>query len=437
MHEARSYIGVAVVNGKIYAIGGSTQQGSSPDNLSGGFVGTNEEYDPETDTWTYKRAMPTPRHYFATAVSQNKIYCIGGYLNNGTVTRVNEVYDPATDTWENKAPMRTTRIDLTANAANGRIYLMGGYVPAHYTTQNFSSSFLTLNEVYDPATDSWTIKAPLLTATSGYASAIVDNKIYVISSNLNQIYDPATDKWSIGAPSPSRTSYGEAGATTGVNAPKRIYVLGQDFSFSEPPYVNRVYDPATDTWTVGAALPTGRNGFGVAVVNDTLYVIGGTTETFDMFWNNYITLYATNEQYTPIGYGTVPPAVSVFSPENNGTYASSNVSLVFAVNKQTVWLGYSLDGQETIDITGNTTIAGLSNGSHNLTVYANDTLGNAGTSGTITFSIAKETEPFPTTLVAAASGVSVAVIGVGLLVYFKKHNENRRTDDDKQTLQKT
>jgi hypothetical protein len=156
-----------------------------------------------------------------------------------------------------------------------------------------------------------------------------------------------------------------------------------------------------------------------------------------MFWNNYITLYATNEQYTPIGYGTVPPAVSVFSPENNGTYASSNVSLVFAVNKQTVWLGYSLDGQETIDITGNTTIAGLSNGSHNLTVYANDTLGNAGTSGTITFSIAKETEPFPTTLVAAASGVSVAVIGVGLLVYFKKHNGNRRTDDDKQTLQKT
>lgn len=68
MHVARSYIGVGVVNGKIYAIGGATQHGSSPNSLSGGFVGTNEEYDPASDTWTYKSAMPTPRHYFATAV---------------------------------------------------------------------------------------------------------------------------------------------------------------------------------------------------------------------------------------------------------------------------------------------------------------------------------------------------------------------------------
>ena len=25
------------------------------------FVGTNEEYDPATDTWTFKKSMPTPR----------------------------------------------------------------------------------------------------------------------------------------------------------------------------------------------------------------------------------------------------------------------------------------------------------------------------------------------------------------------------------------
>jgi len=45
MQVARSGVGVAVVNGKIYAIGGSTEKG---------LVGTNEEYDPATDTWTYK-----------------------------------------------------------------------------------------------------------------------------------------------------------------------------------------------------------------------------------------------------------------------------------------------------------------------------------------------------------------------------------------------
>ena len=55
MHQARAGLGVAAVNGKIYAIGGSTASGQYPPDVSGGgFVGTNEEYDPETDTWTYQ-----------------------------------------------------------------------------------------------------------------------------------------------------------------------------------------------------------------------------------------------------------------------------------------------------------------------------------------------------------------------------------------------
>ena len=80
-------------------------------------------------------------------------------------------------------------------------------------------------------------------------------------------------------------------------------------------------------------------------------------------------------------------------------------------------------------ITGDTTLPELSYGSHSLTVYANDTVGRFGASETVYFSIAEETEaetqpsePFPTTLaIAAASGASVAIVGAGLLVYFKKH----------------
>jgi hypothetical protein len=65
------------------------------------------------------------------------------------------------------------------------------------------------------------------------------------------------------------------------------------------------------------------------------------------------------------------------------------------------------------------TLTGLSNGSHNVTVYATDEAGNVGTSQTINFTIAKP-ESFPTTLVAVASVASVAVIGVILLIYFRK-----------------
>jgi hypothetical protein len=127
-----------------------------------------------------------------------------------------------------------------------------------------------------------------------------------------------------------------------------------------------------------------------------------------------------NQQYTPFGYGTVPPAIAVVSPENK-TYVASNVSLAFTLNKPAVWMGYSLDGQETVTVTENTTLNALSNGLHNITVYAKDEFENTGASETISFSVdvPEPSEPFPTTLVIAPIA-SVAVVGVGLLVYFKK-----------------
>ena len=51
MHEARVGLGVVEMDGKIYAIGGAISNAFASD-----LVGTNEEYDPATDTWTYKTA---------------------------------------------------------------------------------------------------------------------------------------------------------------------------------------------------------------------------------------------------------------------------------------------------------------------------------------------------------------------------------------------
>jgi N-acetylneuraminic acid mutarotase len=418
MNEARGGLGVVAVNGKIYAIGGSTRQGGGDIPFTGGVVGTNEEYDPVPDTWTFKKPMPTPRCNFGIAVYQNKIYCISA--------EANEVYDPATDTWEAKTPMPTPRSYLTANVLGGKIYLIGGYVPDN---SDFGFSISALNEVYDPETDSWTTKEPMPTAASDYASAVVDKKIYIIGgqskashSNLNQIYDPETDTWSIGAPSPSGIRYGAcaAGATTGLNAPKRIYVLGEIWNLweGEPPNSNRIYDPASDSWSFGVDVPTKRGGFGVAIVDDMLYAIGGQNITQDWYGNSYSTPYTTNEQYTPIGYGTVPPLVVVVSPESK-TYNMSSVSLKFAVNKPAAWIGYSLDGHDNVTITGNTTLTGLSNGLHNLTVYTKDAFENVGASETVYFIIAEESEPFPTTWIVGAAAL-IAVGGAAALVYFRK-----------------
>jgi N-acetylneuraminic acid mutarotase len=414
MHEARSGLGVAVVDDKIYAIGGAS---------ANGFCSFNEQYDPTAGNWTFKASMPTARSDFGIVVFQNKICCIGGYYlsssGQGGATAANEVYDPATDTWQTKASMPTPELNMRADVVNGKIYVIGG------------DNNRTLNQVYDPATDSWTTKASIPTAVTSYASAVAEDKIYVFTNGLTQIYNPENDSWSLGTPAPSPIILANAGATTGVSAPEKIYIFGVNaqlpyWQLTTKGFITQSYDPKTDSWTACSPMQTGRYDAGVAVVGDLLYVIGGFTTQFSTsgFDPNPIITYSTvNEQYMPIGYGTVPPVISMVSPQNI-TYSSGNISLVFTTNKPVAWQAYSLDGQQNVTITGNDTLTNMTNGLHTITVYANDTFGDMGASQTITFIMVKlDAEPFPTatlTVAAVSGALGVVVVVAGLLVYFKK-----------------
>jgi hypothetical protein len=117
---------------------------------------------------------------------------------------------------------------------------------------------------------------------------------------------------------------------------------------------------------------------------------------------------------------TTPPKVALLSPINQ-VFNESSVSLIFTVDKQVNWMGYSLDCQDNVTVTGNVTLSELTNGVHNVTVYAEDTFGNEGASETIIFNI-DVPEPFPTILVVAAA-VTAAVFGIGLLINFKKRKQ--------------
>jgi len=397
----------AVVNGKIYFI-----QNGIPTAFT-------YEYNPETDTWTGKKPMPTPRRNFALAACQNKIYVIGGTtyqsLINGVSThcQLNEVYDPETDSWETKSPMPTARSQMRAEAVNGKIYVISGRTGEGHST-------VKTTEVYDPETDSWKTKAEIPYHVADGGSTVLDDKIYVIGGQnefhkpMNpgfvQIYDPAVDAWTQGTPHPNPAWLGEeVAATTGLYAPKRIYVMGGSTGLARTTDANYVYDPELDVWDVRASMPLSRMGFALVVVDDLLYAMGG--------YNSWLTGYSENLQYTPFGHVMVPPVVSVISPSENSNYTSSEVSLNFTVDKPVVWMGYSLDGQDNVTVNGNTTLDGLSNGLHNVTVYARGEFENIGASETIIFSVEV---PFPTMLVAAASVASIAAVSVGLLVYFKK-----------------
>jgi parallel beta-helix repeat protein len=163
---------------------------------------------------------------------------------------------------------------------------------------------------------------------------------------------------------------------------------------------------------------------GSSGVGDTPYVIDA----------NNTDHYPLMEPFTGAFHAlqTAPPEISLGSPLNQ-TYNDSSIALTFSVDvlspvNAVNWTGYSLDGEPNVTVTGggalaNVTLADVANGVHNVTVYANDTYGNMA-SETVTFKVAKP-QPFPTVLVATASGVAIAVIVVGLLVYFKKRKNAR------------
>jgi hypothetical protein len=155
-------------------------------------------------------------------------------------------------------------------------------------------------------------------------------------------------------------------------------------------------------------IPEGDHNITVVAVAEGSYVIDMTAYHFSI--SGFSTVKFTVD--------TTSPKISISSPEDN-VYATPDVSLNFTTNEPVSQIMYVLDGQANVTVAGNTTLTSLSNGEHNITVYAVDLAGNVGSSETLVFMVAKP-EPFPATSIAAASATAIAATGLGVLIYFKK-----------------
>jgi N-acetylneuraminic acid mutarotase len=165
MPTARQYFGAAMVNGILYAVGGS-----NPSILS-----IVEAYDPSTNSWSTKAPLPGIRHGLALVEAGGSLYAIGG--NNLNPTNIVEAYDPLTNSWSGKAPMPTIRSHISGSAVNvgGIIYVIGG-------STNGSTPMGTV-EAYDPSTDSWSVKTPMPVPRFDLTVSAIDGIIYAVGGN--------------------------------------------------------------------------------------------------------------------------------------------------------------------------------------------------------------------------------------------------------------
>jgi hypothetical protein len=192
--------------------------------------------------WQIEAPMPTLRYLQAAVSLPNEIYyyVIGGHdwSDWATPMNVNERYNACTDRWETMAPMPTARGSIGAAEIDGKIYVPGGYA---------DEVFQDVLEIYDVATDSWSTGASVPKALSGSAVAAYNGRLYVFGgqalygsfADKTYEYDPTTDIWSEKAP---MLGGGRAYATA-AELNGKIYVVGGSYGES----IVEVYDPIMDS----------------------------------------------------------------------------------------------------------------------------------------------------------------------------------------------
>jgi N-acetylneuraminic acid mutarotase len=301
--------GVAA-NGKMYVIGGWN------DGKAGG---VNYEYDPATDKWTKKQPMPRPAHHAALASAGGKIYVMGGFVPPAdTALPLGAAwqpidnawqYDPAADAWKSLAPLPTKRGSAVAVEVGGKIYTIGGATTmegpvlddsrgrlGEIKDDQFFSAFgparvLSVNEVYDPATNKWQSRSPMSVPRNHAFAGAVNGKIYVIggrtghafiltatNTDVVEEYDPLSDTWN--APK-ERMPTARSGGVSGTDG-RRIYVAGGEVTTQQLVGAFRAieaYDPLTNSWSKLPSMPMPRHGAAGAVIGNRLHLVSGMIQS--------------------------------------------------------------------------------------------------------------------------------------------------------------
>jgi N-acetylneuraminic acid mutarotase len=282
--SGRSECGLASVNGMIYLIGGD------------GPAQPVQMLNPQINTWQQKAMTPVVMHHFQAVPITNKIYVLdafsgGSFPNQSSMANVYS-YDTQKDIWnkEVEIPVSRRRAGAGAAAYNGKLYLVCGITNGH------SSGTNSMFDVYDPQSHTWDSLPEAPHIRDHCMAAVVKDKLYVVGGRNTSYRDPnnkitffsqtmlevdcydfKTGKWfTLDAKLP----LGSGGGSL-VNFNDQLYYMGGERATATEPNAPRKnvfsLDPEKDkTWTVVADLNEARNGTAATVLNNKIYLAGGS-----------------------------------------------------------------------------------------------------------------------------------------------------------------
>jgi hypothetical protein len=257
-----------VIGNKIYVAFG----------LSGSESAALRIYDIPSNTWAFGPSAPTAgrAEFYEGVVHGGKLYCAFGRFTPETWS-----FDPATSTWTMLAPPPDLRAGTAADGWGNSLYYFGG---RHALDGPCNGPPVTPADPggtivrYDIDTDSWSPAGDLVVPVTDATATTVGSLIYIFGGcagsgssgsigiesggggggihsavSTLQIYDPQTQTTTLGPPMPSP----RADASSAAAGPHSIRIVGGQDGFGEDPPANHLrYDVTTGTYTAGQSVPT-------------------------------------------------------------------------------------------------------------------------------------------------------------------------------------
>jgi N-acetylneuraminic acid mutarotase len=270
-------------NGKFYAMGGRMSD------TAGSEFTHPLEYDPGTNSWTTKSATYPDNHVnnmacgVLTDAGTPYIYCVGG--SAVTIPDISDRvfrYNPVTDVISPVAAPWPAVMGMVLPGGftvfNNKLYILGGF-------DTITNGGQATNQIWEftPSPAAWVQKSTVLPVPLGYIpTTTIGNFIYTgggsditagaLTDTTNSFrYDPVADSITTIAPIPRAT--GETRALTFCN---QMYVMGGGRTAPNPSSEVDIYDPVSNTWSMGLPFTTPRRNFPTATDGTThIWLSGG------------------------------------------------------------------------------------------------------------------------------------------------------------------
>lgn len=293
------------LNGKIYLVGGTSgveKFGDERHRLDSSDQLT--LFDPHSGRYRELSPVPQPVNHTGVTAYKGDIYVVGGYGELVDANTHNEFYryDVSADRWSRLPDLPAPRGAGAVGILGDRLIYAGGARDSVAKSDVFA---------YDFDRRRWSRLASMHSRREHVGEAVVDGRLYVLGGrapyslavDTAERYDPIADRWERLAPMPV-----PAGGLSGVEeGGKIIAVAGGNDGAETVTSAVQEFDPASGEWSRLPDLRKARHGHGAAVVDDRLWVFGGSDCAFFNATDNVESLHLdrhgqpTSNQVSPPG----------------------------------------------------------------------------------------------------------------------------------------